>query len=59
MASEAQTKQKLLDAELAKAIPDPDVVYALRQTRPYWNTVDSDSIWRGFEKLKQLNKEHI
>jgi len=51
MASEAQRKQKILDDELAKPSPDPDVVYYLKTTSPYWNTVDTESMRRGASKV--------
>lgn len=52
MASEAQINQKRLDEELTKPLPDGDIVYALRATRPYWNTIDTDKIRHGFDKLR-------
>lgn len=57
MASEATINQRLLDAERAKPVPDPDIIYALEQTRPYWNTVDNGSIRAGFEKLAALKRQ--
>lgn len=62
MASEAQINQKRLDEELAKPIPDNDIVYALKTMRPYWNTIDTSKVKRGLYKLngtslqKALNK---
>lgn len=56
MASEAQIKQKLLDDELAKSFPDQDIVYALKLTRDYWNTVDTDKMRRGFQKIATKTK---
>lgn len=51
MASESQTMQKRLEAELAKPTPNPDVVYFLNTTRPYWNTIDRDAMNRGADKV--------
>lgn len=54
MASEAQIKQKLLADELAKPYPDADIVYHLRITRNYWNTIDLDKSYRGAKKVQTL-----
>lgn len=51
MASQAETNGKRLADELAKPIPDDDVVYALRSTQDYWNTVDTDKLKRGNDKI--------
>jgi hypothetical protein len=51
MASEAEVKQKLLDEELAKPHPDPDVLYYLQRTQHLWNTVDIDRMRRGASKV--------
>ena len=60
MASQAETNRKRLREELAKPLPDPDVVYYLQTTRPYWNTVDTDAMRRGSGKLygDSLQKTH-
>lgn len=54
MASEAQINQKKLDDELAKRLPDYDIVYFLKTTRPYWNTVDVGAMKRGQNKHSKL-----
>lgn len=53
MASDAEKYQKKLDDELKKPFPDPDVVYALKTTSPYWNTIDTSKVKRGFEKIRK------
>lgn len=53
MASEAQIKGKQLADELAKPVPDEDVLYALRSTQHLWNTIDNDKIRRGLDKLER------
>lgn len=63
MASEAQIKQKILDEELKKPVPNSDLVYTLQKTRDYWNTIDTDKMKRGSdllrEKLKNLNNANV
>jgi len=53
MASQAETNQRRLDEELAKAYPDPDIVAYLKTSRPYWNTIDTDQLNRGARKLSK------
>lgn len=53
MASEAEINGKRLADELSKPTPDDDIVYALRSTQNYWNTVDTDKIKRGNDKIRR------
>ncbi len=59
MASEAEIKGKILKKELAKPFPDSDVVYHLKMTRPYWNTVDTAKLRRGESKLQGILKKEV
>ena len=53
MASQATTNQKILDDELKKPLPDKDIVYYLQNGKDYWNTIDTEKLDRGYNKLRQ------
>ena len=54
--SEAEKLERALEVELAKPLPDDDVVYTIRQRMPYANTVDTEKTRRGNSKLDSLLK---
>lgn len=52
--SEAEKLRRILAAEKKRPLPDDELVYAIKVRLPYANTVDTEKLRRGEDKLNQL-----